>query len=52
MIRAPRILRAALQPRTLAIGLAFWGILHLIDRVIAGVVQCAALGCLPNGGAL
>lgn len=52
MMRPPPILRAALQPRTLAIGLAFWGILHLIDRAISGVVQCAALGCLPNGGAL
>lgn len=52
MMRAPLILRAALHPRSLAAGLAFWAVLHIIDRVIAGVVQCSALGCLPNGGAL
>jgi len=49
---AAGLIRAALHPRKLCIGLAFWAVLHLIDRVIAGVVQCSALGCLPNGGAL
>lgn len=24
--------------------------LHLLDRVVAGAVQCSALGCLPHGG--
>lgn len=39
---APRI-----SPRAFAIAALFGGAWLALDRVIAGVVQCRALGCLP-----
>lgn len=30
--------------------LGMFATLHIIDRVVTGVVQCSALGCLPSGG--
>jgi len=44
----------ALGPRDIAKA-AFWAvvsgaIIHIVQQCIAGYVQCAALGCLPNGG--
>jgi hypothetical protein len=42
------MIRAALHPRALCAGLILWAILHMADRVIAGMVQCQALGCLPQ----
>lgn len=33
--------------RAITLGIALT-VLHMSDRVIAGYVQCRALGCLPN----
>lgn len=42
----------ALAPRDLAkagaLTLALATAWHLVDRIVAGAVQCAALGCLPQ----
>ncbi len=41
----------ALGPREIAkasaVAASFWLVMHMLDRIIAGYVQCSALGCLP-----
>jgi hypothetical protein len=29
---------------------AFYLFMYVVDRIVSGVVQCSALGCLPHGG--
>jgi hypothetical protein len=41
-------LRSALRLRHTPVIIGAWAVLHLADRVIAGMVQCQALGCLPQ----
>lgn len=37
----------AIGPREIGLSILFVAFLHLVDRLIAGIVQCPAMGTCP-----